>query len=111
MTAAREHASALMRLTLVEACEAVRKGEVTSVALTEVALGAFKAGDPTINASIALEPEEALQTAERLDRLQGRPAARPPPTACPSRTRTCTTGRANLAGVVPRFASHSGRPI
>src|SRR5262249_45950290 len=31
MTAARERASALMRLTLVEACEAVRKGEVTAV--------------------------------------------------------------------------------
>ena len=70
MTAARERASALMRLTLVEACEAVRKGEVTAVALTEAALGAFKAGDPTINASNALEPEEALQTAERLDRLR-----------------------------------------
>ena len=70
MTAARERASALMRLTLVEACEAVRKGEVTAVALTEAALDAFKAGDPTINASNALEPEEALQTAERLDRLR-----------------------------------------
>src|SRR5262249_61082285 len=70
MTAVRERASALMRLTLVEACEAVRKGEVTSVALTEAALDAFKAGDRTINASIALEPEEALQTAERLDRLR-----------------------------------------
>ena len=41
MTAARERASALMRLTLVEACEAVRKGEVTAVALTEAALDAF----------------------------------------------------------------------
>ena len=70
MTAAKERTSALTRMTLVEACEAVRKGEVTSVALTEVALGAFKAGDPTINASIALEPEEALETAERLDRLR-----------------------------------------
>ena len=54
MTAARERASALMRLTLVEAFEAVRKGEVTAVALTQAALDAFKAGDPTINASIAL---------------------------------------------------------
>jgi len=70
MTAARERASALMRLTLVEACEAVRKGEVTAVALTEAALDAFKAGDATINASVALEPEEALQTAERLDRMR-----------------------------------------
>ena len=70
MTAARERASALTRLTLVEACEAVRKGEVTSVALTEAALCAFKAGDPMINASIALELEEALETAERLDWLR-----------------------------------------
>ena len=70
MTAARERLSALTRLTLIEACEAVRNGEITSVALTEAALGAFKAGDPTINSSIALDGEEALQTAARLDRLR-----------------------------------------
>jgi aspartyl-tRNA(Asn)/glutamyl-tRNA(Gln) amidotransferase subunit A len=70
MTAARERASALTRLTLVEACEAMRKGEVTSVALTEAALDAFKTGDPTINASIALDREEALETAAGLDRLR-----------------------------------------
>src|SRR5262249_22242008 len=70
MTAAPERASALTHLTVVEACEAVRKGEATSVALTEAALDAFKAGDPTINASIALDREEALETAEGLDRLR-----------------------------------------
>ena len=70
MTAARERLSALTRLTLIEACEAVRNGEITSVALTEAALGAFKAGDPTINSSITLDGEEALQTAARLDRLR-----------------------------------------
>src|SRR5262249_23667534 len=70
MTAASERASALTRLTLVEACEAVRNGEVTSVALTEAALDAFKGGDPTINASIALDRAEALESAERLDRLR-----------------------------------------
>ena len=40
------------------------------MALTEAALEAFKAGDPTINASIALDKEEALETAEGLDRLR-----------------------------------------
>ena len=47
MTAASERVVALTRLTLVEACEAVHKGEVTSAALTEAALGAFAAGDAT----------------------------------------------------------------
>jgi len=70
MTAARERASALTRLTLVQACEAVQRGEVTSVALTEAALDAFKAGDATINASIALDREEALETAWGLDKLR-----------------------------------------
>ena len=70
MTAARERASALTRLTLVQACEAVQRGEVTSVALTEAALDAFNAGDATINASIALDREEALETAWGLDKLR-----------------------------------------
>ena len=71
MTAAKERpSSALRNLTLVQASDAVRKGEVSSVALTEAALQAFKAGDPTINASIALDTEEALETAEGLDRLR-----------------------------------------
>ena len=70
MTAAKERSSALRHLTLVQAADAVRKGEVSPVALTEAALEAFKAGDPTINASIALDKEEALETAEGLDRLR-----------------------------------------
>jgi len=63
-------ASALRYLTLAQASDAVRKGEVSSVALTEAALEAFKAGDPTINASIALDRAEALEAAEGLDRLR-----------------------------------------
>ena len=70
MTATAARASALTRLTLVQASEAVRKGEVTSVSLTQAALDAFAAGDRTINASIALDREEALETAEGLDRLR-----------------------------------------
>ena len=55
MTTSAARASALTRLTLVQASEAVRKGEVTSVGLTQAALDAFAAGDRTINASIALD--------------------------------------------------------
>jgi aspartyl-tRNA(Asn)/glutamyl-tRNA(Gln) amidotransferase subunit A len=69
MTTNKESA-ALARLTLIDASDAVCKGEVTSVALTKAALDAFKAGDATINASIALDPEEALETAEGLDKLR-----------------------------------------
>jgi aspartyl-tRNA(Asn)/glutamyl-tRNA(Gln) amidotransferase subunit A len=70
VTATKGRPSALRHLTLVQASDAVRKGEVSSVALTEAALEAFKAGDPTINASIALDTAEALETAEGLDRLR-----------------------------------------
>ena len=69
MTAIKEYA-ALTRLTLIHASDAVRKGETTSVALTKAALEAFKVGDTTVNASIALDPEEALETAEGLDKLR-----------------------------------------
>jgi aspartyl-tRNA(Asn)/glutamyl-tRNA(Gln) amidotransferase subunit A len=70
MTAAKERPSALRHLTLVQASDAVLKGEVSAVGLTEAALDAFRAGDPTINASIALDAQEALETAEGLDRLR-----------------------------------------
>jgi aspartyl-tRNA(Asn)/glutamyl-tRNA(Gln) amidotransferase subunit A len=75
MTAVSERAVALTRLTLVEACEAVHRGEVTSVALTEAALDAFDAGDAMINASIALDRDGALEAASGLDKLRkaGRP--------------------------------------
>src|SRR5262245_54310424 len=65
-----EESAALTRLTLIHASDAVRKGEGTSVALTKAALDAFKVGEATINASIALDPEEALETAECLDKLR-----------------------------------------
>jgi len=70
VTAATDRATALTRLTLVEACAAVREGEVTSEALTQAALDAFKAGDAHINASIALECEQALEIARGLDKLR-----------------------------------------
>ena len=70
MTARTARASDLTRLTLVEASNAVRNGEVTSVSLTQAALDAFTAADPTLNASIALDREEALEQADGLDRLR-----------------------------------------
>src|ERR1700731_4172462 len=66
---ARVRASALTHLTLVEASDAVRNGKVSSVALVEAALEAFKARNPTIKASINLDPQDALEAAEGLDRL------------------------------------------
>ena len=70
MTARTARAADLTRLTLVEASNAVRNGEVTSVSLTQAALDAFTAADPTLNASIALDREEALEQADGLDRLR-----------------------------------------
>jgi aspartyl-tRNA(Asn)/glutamyl-tRNA(Gln) amidotransferase subunit A len=67
--------TALNHLTLVEAADAVAKGEVTAVALAEAALEAFARGDKQTNSVIALEREEALTAAEGLDKLRkaGRP--------------------------------------
>lgn len=59
--------SELSALTLVEAADAVAKGEVTSVALTEAALTAFDNWNPSINASIWLDGDAALEAASTLD--------------------------------------------
>lgn len=67
--------SAPCDLTLTEAAEAVARGDVTSVELTEAALAAFDLREPKINSVIWLEREAALETAAALDALQraGRP--------------------------------------
>ena len=70
MTAKTAPRADLARLTLIEASNAVRDGEVTSVSLTQAALDRFAAADPILNASIALDREEALEQAHGLDRLR-----------------------------------------
>jgi aspartyl-tRNA(Asn)/glutamyl-tRNA(Gln) amidotransferase subunit A len=62
-----KHASALTALSLTEAADAVAKGEVTSVELTQAALEAIAAGDERLNAFIWLKGEKALETAAALD--------------------------------------------
>ena len=59
--------SALLDLTLVEAANAIATGAVTSVALTEAALDAFEIWNPSINATIWLDREEALEKATTHD--------------------------------------------
>ena len=59
--------SALLDLTLVEAANAIATGAVTSVALTEAALDAFEIWNPSINATIWLDREEALEKATKHD--------------------------------------------
>src|SRR5215470_12318590 len=70
MTAKMVRTPNLSRLTLIEASNAVRDGEVTSVSLTQAALDSFTAADPTLNASIALDLEDALEQADALDKLR-----------------------------------------
>ena len=59
-----------LHLTLVEAAEAIRKGELTSVALTEASIAAFKTKDGPVNSLISLDADAALDAAEGLDRLR-----------------------------------------
>lgn len=60
----------LLDLSLVEAADAVRRGETTALALTRAAIGAFKANDSEINALIRLDETEALEVAEGLDKFR-----------------------------------------
>jgi aspartyl-tRNA(Asn)/glutamyl-tRNA(Gln) amidotransferase subunit A len=58
----------LANLTVVEAADAVANGDVTSLALTELALQRLERFAPPLNALASLDKEDALRTAERLDR-------------------------------------------
>lgn len=58
----------LANLTVVEAADAVKNGDVTSLALTELALERLERFAPPLNALASLDKEDALQVAERLDR-------------------------------------------
>ena len=62
--------SSLTHMTLVEAADAVARGEISSVELTKAAFAAFDAGNAAVNAVIALDREEALDAAEGLDKLR-----------------------------------------
>jgi len=59
-----------LHMTLVEAAEAVRSGEVTAVALTKASIDAFKTKDAAVNSLISLDEAAALEAAEGLDRLR-----------------------------------------
>lgn len=61
--------SDLLGLTLCEAADAARSGQVGAVELLEAALAAVERHDGRINAVIATEPERALAEARALDAL------------------------------------------
>lgn len=63
-------ASSLLDLSLVEAADAVRTGETTSVALTEASIAACKTVDGPLNSVIRLDVEEALEAAAGMDLLR-----------------------------------------
>ena len=60
----------LSGLTLVEAANAVKNGDATSVDLVQAALAAFDKGDKAVNSVITLDREAALSAAEGLDKLR-----------------------------------------
>jgi len=59
-----------LHMTLVEAAEAVRRGEMTAVALAKASIAAFEMKDTPINSLISLDADAALEAAEGLDRLR-----------------------------------------
>ncbi|GGE31955.1 amidase [Agaricicola taiwanensis] len=58
----------LALLNLTEALEALEKGTATSVALTEACLARIETHNPSVNAFIRLDAEEALKAAQESDR-------------------------------------------
>jgi aspartyl-tRNA(Asn)/glutamyl-tRNA(Gln) amidotransferase subunit A len=64
----------LSRLTLVEAADAVKNGDITAVALTETALDRLETFHPKFNNVSNLDRESALESAAKLDseRKQGK---------------------------------------
>ncbi|MEZ5817725.1 MAG: amidase [Hyphomicrobiaceae bacterium] len=62
--------AALLALSLTEAADAVARGEITAVALTQASIQAFQQKDGPLNALIRLDAEEALEAAEGLDHLR-----------------------------------------
>lgn len=59
-----------LHMTLVEAAEAIRRGEITSVALTKASIDAFETKDAPLNSLVSLDADAALEAAEGLDRLR-----------------------------------------
>ncbi|MCW1842656.1 amidase [Prosthecomicrobium hirschii] len=70
MNAPLKTSTALTDVTLVEAADMVARGETTSVALTAAAIEAFKSKDAKVNALIWMDEQNALETAEALDRMR-----------------------------------------
>ena len=61
---------ALIRLTAAQMAAQLRAGEVTSVELTQAHLDRIAAVDPTINAFLHVNAEEALETAASVDSIR-----------------------------------------
>ena len=62
--------SALTNLSMVEAADAVKRGEVTSVALVEACLARIAAHGGQVNAVIRLDKAEALEAAAAVDKAR-----------------------------------------
>ena len=64
------HPSNPLDMSLVEAADAIARGETTSLALTKAAIEAFRSKDKPLNSLIRLDAEEALAAAEGFDKLR-----------------------------------------
>lgn len=60
----------LTRLTISEALDALRKGEITSVELTRAYLERIEQLEPSLRAYITLTPDRALADAEKADKMR-----------------------------------------
>jgi aspartyl-tRNA(Asn)/glutamyl-tRNA(Gln) amidotransferase subunit A len=68
-------AAALTDLSMTEAADAVARGEVTSLALTESCLARIDRHAAALNCVVRLDREAALEAAAAADAARGRPGA------------------------------------
>ena len=91
-------------LSLVEAADAVRKGEVSAVSLLEACLANLDSHEEAVNATIWVDKEAAFTAARAADAKRGRGVDRLARcTGCRWRTRTCT--------IRPAVSPVAGRPF
>jgi aspartyl-tRNA(Asn)/glutamyl-tRNA(Gln) amidotransferase subunit A len=71
-------AAAIFNMSLAEAADAVKAGDVTASQLTEVALDRLEKIGSKLNCTITIEREEALRAADQLDKERKRGLLRSP---------------------------------
>lgn len=96
-------------LSAVEAAARIADGSLSPVDLAQQVLARIRVADPEVGAYTVVLEESVLDEAERAAKRIAQEARAARWTACPCRSRTCSTSRARPPGPVrPRCAGPAG---